>query len=148
MNYKIRNKKIIEKIENGKNQSFVAKKYKISRARVGQILKDYNTTYYYCEKHNKKFTDKCPFCEIDNKYLEALNDLTFLGNEIKALNVRSRKQEVVRKRKVLITKLVDEHLYPLKTISSLLGLDRTTIMYLYKSYKQGRKIKKNKKTTK
>ena len=142
MNYKKRNKKIIEELKKGKTQNSVAKKHDVSKARIGQILKNYNTTYYFCERHNKKFTEKCPFCEIDNNYSEALNDSVFLKKEIKLLRVRTRKQEIVRKRKVLVTKLTDECSYSLKEISALLGLDRTTIMYLYKDYQQGRNYKK------
>lgn len=147
MNYKKRNQEIIKlhkgtKDKKGLTYDVLADEYKISKARIGQICSPKEKVYYYCERHDKRFTKKCPFCEIDDNYAKTLDDPDILKSEIEFLRKPDRTEQVVRKRKILVTKLFDDFKLSPRSISELLEMDRTSILHLYESYKQGRDIKK------
>jgi len=136
-----RNKEIIKlhtgtEDKKGLTYDVLADKYKVSKARIGQICSPKEITYYYCEKHNKKFIDKCPLCDIDEKYDSELDSLFRLIEEINLLKIPNRKDVLVRKRKILVTKLIDEHRFSVPEVSKLMEMDASSITHLYNSFKQ------------
>jgi len=130
-----RNEEIIRLHNEGITYEKLAKKYNVSKSRIGQICSPKEEFYYYCEKHDKRFKTKCPICEIDEKYGDELDDSFNLMKEIDYLKIPNRKDYIVRKRKILVTKLIDEKLFSISQVADLLDMDRASIIHLYESYK-------------
>ena len=122
------------KDKKGLTYSVLSKKYGVTSARIGQICSPKEKVYYHCKRHNKRFTKKCPFCEIDDNYLATLDDPSVLKAEIEFLSIPNRNQKVVRKKKILVIKLIDELCFSSVKVGKLLGIDHTSVLNLYKGF--------------
>jgi len=148
MNYEKRNKEI-RKLHKGskrkkkKTYKQLAKDYGVTDSRIGQICSPKNSIFFYCERHKKKYTKVCPFCDLDANYPLLLEDNGNLKSEMKLLRKRDRTAITSRKRKILITKLYEEFEYSFRRIGQSLERDHTTIGHLYHHYKVEIKSYKN-----
>ena len=141
MDFKERNKKIKKERKKGTTYEKISKIHGITKERVRQICSGEKPPLY-CKKHNKKYRGICPFCRIDEQYKKILNENGNLKDEIKKLKGKDRNEDLVRKRKILITKLHDEFYFSFRRIGQLLGRDHSTIMYNYYSFEKENKLLK------
>jgi len=130
-----RNKEIIKLHNEGKTYDWIAEKFNITKARVGQIYTKKDIPMQFCDKHNKKYRKECPFCKIDKEFSVILENKDLI-QEIEELKIQCRDEDVVRRRQILITKLIDEYFFSFSRVGQLLERDHSTIMHSYYSYKE------------
>ena len=136
-----RDLKIKKLHKQGLSYSVLAKKFNLSRARIGQICTEIPTKY--CKKHNKRYKIECPLCKIDNYYKDILMKNGNILEEIKQIKRGGRKAENVRKAQILVTELRDRFNFSFRRIGQLLGRHYSSIIHLYSLAKKKNERRKN-----
>ena len=126
---KYRNQKIVS-LSSRYSITDLSKKFKLSEARIWQII---NQEPNYCLRHSKYFLKFCPYCAIEEEYqriyLKAkIHDLVTIGKELSKMG---RQKEAVLKKRIFTRIMKNHHGYSFSSIGRLLKMDHTSAMNLY-----------------
>lgn len=127
---KNRNQKIIETYQKGLSTTEVGKKFKLSEARVWQIV---NREPNYCLRHSKYFLSTCPYCSIEDEYKAIYTEATEqeLFEIGKGLSKLGRAKEGVLKKRIFVRIMREKFGHSFVSIGRMLRIDHTSVMNLY-----------------
>lgn len=127
---KNRNVKIIEAYQKGSTTTEIGKKFKLTEARIWQIV---NREQNYCLRHSKVFLTTCPYCAIEDEYKAIYEEATEpqLVEIGKGLAKIGRAKEGVLKKRIFVRIMRERFGHSFTSIGRMLAIDHTSVMNLY-----------------